>query len=89
MATMLIQHQVKNFSDWKKVYDSFAGLRASNGELSDTVYQDANDPSKVTLVFKWDSLDRAQKWAQSSELRVAMEKAGVDGLPKVSFLKEI
>jgi heme-degrading monooxygenase HmoA len=89
MATMLVQHKVKNFADWKKVYDSVAGLRASNGEISDKVYRDASDPSKLTLVFKWDSLANAQKWAQSPELKAAMEKAGVDGPPSISFLNEL
>jgi quinol monooxygenase YgiN len=89
MATMLVQHKVKNFADWKKVYDSVAGLRHSNGELSDQIYRDASDPNKLTLVFQWDSLPNAQRWAQSPELRAAMEKAGVDGPPSISFLNEI
>jgi heme-degrading monooxygenase HmoA len=88
MATMLVQHKVKNYAEWKKVYDSAAGLRASNGELSDQIYRDARDPNKVTLVFKWNSLANAQKWAQSPELKAAMEKAGVDGPPSISFLNE-
>jgi len=89
MATMLVQHKVKNFAEWKKVYDSVAGLRASNGELSDKIYNDASDPNKLTIVFKWNSLANAQKWAQSPELKAAMEKAGVDGPPSISFLNEV
>ena len=90
MATMLVQHKVKSFAEWKKVYDSVAGLRASNGELSDQIYHDSSDPNKLTLVFKWNSLANAQKWAQSPELKAAMEKekVGVAGPPSVYFLNE-
>jgi len=88
MASMLIQHKVKNFAEWKKVYVSVAALRASSGELSDQIYRDASDPNKITLVFKWDSLANAEKFAHSPELRAAMEKAGVDGPPSISFLNE-
>ena len=88
MATMLIQHKVKSFTEWKKVYDSVAHLRASNGELSDQIYHDVSDPNKLTLVFKWNSIANAQKWAQSPDLKAAMAKAGVDGPPTVSFLVE-
>ena len=88
MASMLIQHKVKDFGAWKKVYDSVAGMRKSNGELSDQIFHDASDPNKLTLLFKWDSMANAQKWAQSPDLRAAMEKAGVDGPPSVSFLNE-
>jgi len=89
MATMMVQHKVKNFAEWKKVYDSVAGLRASNGELSDQIYCDSSDANKLTIVFKWNSLANAQKWAQSPELKAAMEKAGVDGAPSISFLNEL
>jgi hypothetical protein len=88
MATMLVQHHVKDYAAWKKVYDSVAGLRASSGEMSDQVYHDASDPNKLTLVFKWNSLANAQKFAGSAELKAAMEKAGVDGPPVVTFLNE-
>jgi quinol monooxygenase YgiN len=89
MASMLVQHQVKDFAEWKKVYDSVADLRSSNGELSDRIYRDASDPNRLTIIFKWDSMANAQKYSQSPELKAAMEKAGVEGLPNISFLNEI
>ena len=89
MASMLVQHHVKDFAEWKKVYDSGANLRANNGELSDQIYRDASDPNSLTVVFKWDSLANAQKYAQSPELKAAMEKAGVEGPPSIYFLNEV
>jgi quinol monooxygenase YgiN len=89
MASMLVQHKVKDFAEWKNVYDSVADLRASNGELSDQIYRDANDPNRLTVIFKWDSMANAQKYANSPELKAAMEKAGVDGPPNISFLNEV
>jgi antibiotic biosynthesis monooxygenase (ABM) superfamily enzyme len=88
MAGMLVQHKVKNFTDWKKVYDTQAALRASNGMLSDQIYSDASDQNQLTVVFKWDSVENAQKFAQSPELKAAMEKAGVEGRPTIHFLNE-
>jgi len=88
MAGMLVQHKVKDFANWKKVYDSQSDFRKSSGELSDQIYHEASDPNKLILVFKWNSLANAQKFAQSPELRVAMEKAGVDGAPTITFLNE-
>jgi len=85
---MLVQHKVKDFGEWKKVYDSVFDLRKSNGELSDNIYRDASDPNSLTVIFKWDSLENAQKYAQSPELKAAMQKAGVDGPPRIFFLNE-
>ena len=89
MASMLVQHKVKDFAEWKNMYDSVADLRAANGELSDKIYRDASDPNKLTLIFKWDSLSNAQKYANSPELKAAMEKAGVEGPPNINFLNEV
>jgi heme-degrading monooxygenase HmoA len=89
MATMIVQQKVKDVSGWKKVYDSIAPLRSSRGAISDQLYRDATDPSKVTVIIKWDSIDHAQKWSQSPEMKAAMEKAGVEGLPSISLLNEI
>ena len=88
MTSMLAQHNVKDYSGWKKVYDSQAGFRHSSGELSNQVFHDTGNPNKLTLLFKWDSLANAQKFAHSAELKAAMENAGVEGMPVITFLNE-
>ena len=88
MASMLIQHKVKDFAAWKKVFDSHAGLRTANGELSTQIFRDASNPNSLTIINKWNSLQSAQKFAHSPELKAAMEQAGVEGPPTVYFLNE-
>jgi quinol monooxygenase YgiN len=88
MACMIITHNVKDYAEWKKAFDSFLMMRRASGELSASVYRDSTDENKLTIVNKWDSLDNAQKFAHSPELREAMQKAGVMGAPSVSFLNE-
>ena len=85
---MLIQHKVKDFAEWKKVFDSAASMRTSGGELSAQIFRDASDPNSITTINKWNSLENAQKFAHSPELKAAMEKAGVVGAPNVYFLNE-
>jgi heme-degrading monooxygenase HmoA len=89
MATMLIQNNVKEYAAWKKVFDSVDNLRKSYGMLSSQVYRDAGDPNKVTVIFKWNSVENAQKWGKSDDIKKAMEKAGVMGQPMIQFLNEV
>jgi quinol monooxygenase YgiN len=88
MASMIVTHKVKDFSIFKKTFDSVIDLRKSNGELSDRIYRDASDPNELTLIFNWNSLANAQKYAHSPELKAAMDKAGVVGKPEIHFLNE-
>jgi quinol monooxygenase YgiN len=89
MASMLIQHQVKSFTAWKTVFDSAVDLRKRHGELSSTIYQSESDPNNITVVNRWDSLANAHKFAQSPDLKAAMEKSGVEGHPVIFFLNEV
>ena len=85
---MLVQHKVKDFAAWKKVFDSVAAMRKASGELSTQLFRDTSDPNKVTVLNRWDTLANAQKFAQSPDLKAAMEKGGVEGPPTVTFLNE-
>jgi quinol monooxygenase YgiN len=89
MATMLVQIKVKNFAEWKPVFNSGSELRQSNGELAHKVYQDSNDPNKLSIVYSWNSPANAQKYFGSPELKALMEKAGVQGAPSISYLNEM
>jgi len=89
MTTVIVQHKVKDFAEWKKVFDSAIEMRKSGGELSAEVYRDASDPNNLTVINKWDSLENAQKFVQSPDLQAAMEQAGVAGPPTITFLNEV
>ena len=88
MAKMLVHHKVKDFNAWKAVYDSVYDLRKANGELTDQILREENDPNSLTIIFDWDSFENARKYAGSPELKAAMEKAGVMGPPEIHFITE-
>lgn len=88
MTSMLVRSKVKDFQAWKKGFNEGADLRASFGGGAEQVFQDASDPNTYIAVIEWESLDKARKFAQSPELKAAMEKAGVVGSPTVYFMNE-
>lgn len=88
MASMLTELKVKDFSAWKKIYDSNEEFRKSSGALSGKVFHDAADPNKVVILFNWDSLAGAKKFASSPQLKARQEQSGVLGEPTVRFLTE-
>jgi heme-degrading monooxygenase HmoA len=88
MATMLIRHHVGDYAAWRKVFDSVHDLRTSSGELGSQIFRDANDPNSLTVLNTWDTLENAQKFAHSPELKAAMADAGVEGPPSIYFLNK-
>ena len=89
MAYMIVHHKVKNYDQWRKEFDAFAEMRKASGEQHYVVYQEATDPLMITGMFMWDSIENAQKYASSPELKAGMEKAGVTGPPSIHFLNEV
>jgi hypothetical protein len=88
MATLIVKHRVANFEAWKKVFDEMNPVRAKHGWTGHLVLQDAADPNIVTIVNRVKTLDGAKAYGGSPELRAAMQRAGVQGAPEVSFSED-
>jgi hypothetical protein len=83
MARMFVRHKVQDYAKWRKVYDDFEETRTKMGEIGDWVYQLAGDPNDVTVIYDFDSVEKAKAFVESSELREAMGNAGVAGPPDI------
>jgi hypothetical protein len=86
---MFIRHQVQDFSQWKKVYDGFRDTQTRLGVTAAAVYRAPADPNDVTVSHDFATLDRAQAFVQSDELRSAMANAGVVGEPTLWFAERV
>ena len=89
MAYLLVRHKVEDYAKWKPVFDEHGAVRKAGGSQGGYLFRNANDPSELIILFEWDSLDKAQQFAQSDDLREAMQRAGVMDRPDVYFLEEV
>jgi len=87
-TTLIVKHRVANFETWKAVFDSMQSLRSKHGWVSHQVLRDATDPNLVTIINRVGSAEQAKAYGGSPELRSAMEKGGVLGLPEIQFLDD-
>jgi heme-degrading monooxygenase HmoA len=88
MVNLLIKHTVKDFANWKKIFDDHAPAREAAGCKGGELFQNAENPNEVLIRFSWDSVDHARAFASSPELQEAMKRAGVLGPPTVTVLGE-
>ena len=89
MATLIVKQSVKDFDSWKKVFDSVEDIRKSSGEKSYQIYRKYADGNDMVIMFDWDTAENARKYFQSPQLKAAVEKAGVVGIPKPYAINEI
>ena len=82
-ATVIVRHEVKDFNEWKRVFDAVKPMREAGGETSATLYRDGNT---VHAVVEYATRDQAQSYFASPELKEKMGEAGVIGVPQISFV---
>ncbi len=89
MPYLLIRHNVEDYAKWKPLYDENAGARKANGSKGAHLFRNADNPDEIVILFEWDDLEKARQFSQSADLREAMQKAGVIGMPDLYFLDEV
>jgi heme-degrading monooxygenase HmoA len=89
MPYLLVRHKVEDFARWKPIFDEHGATRKAAGSRGGRLFRSVEDPDELVIVFEWDDVEKARQFAQSEDLRQAMQRAGVADRPDVYFLEEV
>jgi hypothetical protein len=82
---MFVRHTVNDFNTWKAAYDAFEATRTELGAKGHDICQAIDNPNDVTAWHDFDTPNAAQAFANSPQLKEAMQSAGVTGTPTIWF----
>jgi hypothetical protein len=85
---LLAEHEVRDFSQWRKGYLSGLPDRVAAGLTEVKVFRDHASPNLVSMLFAVDDLAKAKALVESPGLKAHMECIGVVGPMSARFLKE-
>jgi quinol monooxygenase YgiN len=85
---IIVQHKVRDYEQWKLVFDEHEAIRRRHGATGHLLYQSADDPNDLTIVNQFPSRERAEAFAADPSLKEAMERGGVISEPRVTFARE-
>jgi hypothetical protein len=90
MGMMIVRHKVKDYGQWRPIFDGHAETQKAAGLSNPRVYHSADsDKSEIVVVFDTKDTKMAKDFAASPDLKEAMMKAGVIGMPTIYFLESI
>ena len=89
MITVIVTHEIKNYSDWRKVFDADEVNRLKAGFKSTGVYHSVDSVNNITIIGEVPSVEAIKDFMANPELKAAMEKGGVIGMPEVKILSKI
>jgi hypothetical protein len=86
---VVVNHKVKDFNAWLKVFDGEgAAKRASEGLVDRALGRGIDDTTMVHLVFGVTDMAKAKAAMSSDDKKKLMESAGVIGKPDIRFYNE-
>jgi len=88
-AWLVVTHRVENYDHWKTVFDTTASTKRNYGWKQSNVLSIDGDKNNVMVMEEFGSMEKAKEFANSSELKTAMGKAGVSSAPEVHFVVSV
>jgi hypothetical protein len=89
MVTVMLQHEVKDFAQWKKVFDDDEPDRAAAGVKLMGLYTSVKNPNDVTMLFEAPDEGVFDILMSDPERQKNIQKAGVISKPVVSMLNKV
>jgi hypothetical protein len=90
MGMIIIRHKVRDYGEWRPIFDAHAEMQKAAGLSNPRVYHSANsNKSEIVVVFDTKETKMAKDFAASAELKQAMTKAGVVDAPTIYFRESI
>jgi hypothetical protein len=88
MVTVVISHEVKNYSDWRVVFDTDEVNRTKAGFKNTGVFRAVDNSNKITIIGEAPNAEAIEGFMKNPALKEAMEKGGVLGMPEVKVLSK-
>lgn len=87
MIVTAINHNVEDYDKWKAVFDEFPPSKG--GALFHRINRNVDNPNNITVVAGFESLEAATAFRDNPDLKDAMGRAGVAGVPRIELFNEV
>jgi heme-degrading monooxygenase HmoA len=89
MTYVLTIQKIEDYDKWKKEFDEHGKVRKTKGSKGAIIYRNSNDPKHLIVITEWENIDAAKNFSMGEDLKIAMKKAGIIGLPELYYLEDI
>jgi len=86
MGYLLVRHKVREFHEWKKVFDRHKEAQRHSGLRIEKVMRNLYEPNEVFLFFEVTDLAKARGFVFSPEVPNSQSESGVVDKPDIYFL---
>ena len=89
MVTVIIQHEVRDFAEWKKVFDADRPNVEKAGAKLLGLYTSVKNPKDITMIFEAPNAELYNILMSDPVRQEAIKRGGVIGVPVATFLNKV
>jgi hypothetical protein len=89
MTTLIVQHEVKDYAEWEKVFNSDKPNLAKEGIKIIGVYTSVKNPNDVRIIFEAPNAELYDKMMSDPKRQEDIKRAGVITKPVATFLTRV
>lgn len=86
MGYLLVRHKVREYHEWKRIFDTHRDAQKHAGLRIERVMRNLYEPNEVFLFFEVTDLAKARGFVTSTDVSSAQAQAGVVDTPDIFFL---
>jgi hypothetical protein len=88
-ATLAVRHTVRDYAAWLKVYQELEPLRDHHGCTAKRVMRLPDDGNDLFITHDFPTAEQAGSFAHDPALREGMQRAGVEGAPRIEIFTDV
>ena len=88
----MVQHHVADYDTWRKAYERRVRGHPEDGRRGparESVYRTKDDPNNLLVTHGFATTADAEAFLGGTELRDAMQQAGVQGQPRIEIYQDM
>jgi heme-degrading monooxygenase HmoA len=89
MTYVLVQHKIGKWEEFESIFKDDAARRKRLGSQGGKLFRNTEDRQNLFVVFEWDNVENAKKFAEGIETDEAMEWATSGIWSRVSVVEEV
>ena len=74
---LIVRLTVRDYPVWKSTFDEYREVRATHGCSGHTIYRNAHHPNDLTIVYEYESQERAEEFMRDPSILESLEVGGV------------
>lgn len=86
MAKVMVKLRFESYDKWRPAFDEAETTRKDHGVKGTQVFQNADNPHEVVILYEWDDLEHAWPYFEQPDNRKVLEELGLQEKPEVFVL---